>query len=89
MNLKLFIPCVLLTHTAIATEEDSCFKSTILSPTPFIGNNGETIKLSNGSMWLVKNAHEFFYEYYPHVTVCPDEGYLLVKDKKVEVTSMQ
>lgn len=86
MNIKSFIPCLLFINTSFASEED-CFKSTVLSPSPFMGNVGETFKLSNGSFWRVKSAFEFFYEYYPQVTVCPSKGYLILKDKKVEIVS--
>lgn len=86
MHLKIFIPCILCINTSIAAEDD-CFKSTILSPSPFMGNNGEILKLADGSFWVVKNAYEYFYEYYPHVTICPTEGYLLIKDKRVEIVS--
>lgn len=32
----------------------TCYESSILSPTPFMGNNGEIFKLADGSIWEVK-----------------------------------
>ena len=60
----LMIPCNTLAR--------DCFEASILSPTPFMGNDGEIFKLDDGSMWEVKYEYEYLYEYYPSVIVCPD-----------------
>ncbi|WP_176716409.1 hypothetical protein [Aeromonas sp. EERV15] len=53
-----------------------CIESSIVSPSPFMGNNDEIFKLSDGSLWIVKNEYEYLYEYYPSITICPDEGFM-------------
>ncbi|MFZ4438287.1 MAG: BACON domain-containing protein [Syntrophales bacterium] len=49
----------------------SCYEATVQSPTPFMGNNGEILKLSDGTYWEVKYAYEYLYAYYPEVIICP------------------
>ena len=43
-----------------------------------MGNNGEIIKLSDGSLWEVKYEYEYLYEYFPTVVICPGQGKLIV-----------
>src|SRR5688572_23182554 len=62
-----------------------CFESSILSPSPFMGNNGEVFKLSDGSLWEVRYEYEYLYEYYPSVLVCPATGKISVKGKPLNV----
>ena len=59
-----------------------CYRSTIQSPSPFLGNHGEIAKLADGSIWEIQYEYEYMYEYYPSVIVCPSRGILIVKDKK-------
>lgn len=66
----------------------SCYETTVRSPSPFMGNNGEIIKLDDGSVWEVKYAYEYLYEYYPLVTICPAKGQLLIKDKSINVQAV-
>lgn len=63
----------------------SCYETTVQSPTPFMGNNGELVKLADGSLWEVKYAYEYLYEYYPSVIICPKSGKLMVKNKSINV----
>jgi hypothetical protein len=65
-----------------------CYKDSIVSPTPFMGNNDEIFKLASGSLWQVKYEYEYLYEYYPNVVICPNEGKLLIKGKKLNVQSL-
>jgi hypothetical protein len=62
-----------------------CFESSIVSPTPFMGNNEEIFKLSDGSVWEVRYEYEYLYEYYPSVIVCPNRGKLIVGEKHLNV----
>jgi len=64
---------------------ESCYETMVRSPTPFMGNNGEILKLSDGSVWEVKGAYEYLYEYYPAVIICPSRGKLIVEDKTIDV----
>jgi len=75
---------VLLLMTSLASAQD-CYESSILSPSPFMGNNGEIFKLTDGSLWEVKYEYEYLYEYYPNVIICPSRGKLVIKGKTLNV----
>lgn len=83
-KLSLCILLVFYTGSLMA----QCFDSTIQSPSPFMGNNGEIFKLSNNSIWEVKYEYSYMYAYYPTVTICPSQGFMIVKDKKLKVISL-
>ncbi|MEX2264364.1 MAG: hypothetical protein WD696_20585, partial [Bryobacteraceae bacterium] len=67
-----------------ASAQD-CYQSSIRSPSPFMGNNDETFKLADGSLWEVKYEYEYLYEYYPSVIICPSRGKLIVGKKSLNV----
>jgi hypothetical protein len=67
-----------------ATAQD-CYESSIVSPSPFMGNNGEIFKLADGSFWEVKYEYEYLYEYYPSVVICPSRGRLIIGKKSLNV----
>ena len=75
---------VLMVFSTRATPKD-CYESSILSPVPFMGNNGEIFKLADGSLWEVKYEYEYMYEYYPSVIICPNQGRLIIGDKSLNV----
>lgn len=66
---------ILVTEVAIA---QGCYQSSIVSPTPFMGNNGEIFKLDDGSLWEVKYEYEYLYEYSPQVIICPSKNRLVI-----------
>jgi hypothetical protein len=68
-----------------AAQADECFQSAIVSPTPFMGNDGEIFKLADGSAWEVKYEYEYMYEYYPNVLVCPARGKVTLKKKTLNI----
>jgi len=68
---------VLMVFSIRATAQD-CYESSIVSPSPFMGNNGQIFKLADGSLWEVKYEYEYLYEYYPSVVICPSRGRLIV-----------
>lgn len=70
--------------TSLASAQ-GCYQSSIQSPSPFMGNNGEILKLADGSLWEVKNEYEYLYEYYPDVIICPSRGKLAIKGKTLNV----
>jgi len=41
------------TSLALPALAQDCYQSSIVSPTPFMGNNGEIFKLADGSVWEV------------------------------------
>jgi hypothetical protein len=50
-----------------------------------MGNNKEIFKLADGSLWEVKYAYEYMYEYYPSVIICPGQGKLIIGKKSLNV----
>jgi hypothetical protein len=89
MRLKVLVICGLLLLTAGSAPAQECYESTILSPTPFMGNNGEIFRLSDGSLWEVKYEFEYLYEYYPNVVICPSRGKLAIKGKVLNVEKVK
>lgn len=72
-----------------AAEAANCYDSTIVSPSPFMGNNDEVFKLSDGSIWQVKYEYEYLYEYLPDVVICPSSGMLVVDGKSLNVVELR
>ena len=66
-------------------QAQDCYQSSILSPSPFLGNDGEILKLADGSVWKVKYEYEYLYEYYPSVLICPSRGKLILGKKSLNV----
>jgi len=66
----------------------ACFETSIINPTPFMGNDGEIFRLADGSMWEVKYEYEYLYEYYPTVLICPSRGRLIIKNKSLNVQQL-
>ena len=54
-----------------------------------MGNNGEVFVLSDSSIWEVKYEYEYMYEYFPRVTVCPAESFVIVGGKKLQVQRLK
>lgn len=79
----LIVSLLILFATSVFAQ--SCYETTVLSPTPFMGNNGEILKLADGSLWEVRYAYEYLYEYYPTVIICPRQGVLKIKDKSIDI----
>jgi hypothetical protein len=67
-----------------ASAQD-CYQSSILSPSPFMGNNDEILQLADGSVWQVKYEYEYLYEYHPSVIICPSRGTLIIGRKSLKV----
>lgn len=80
-----FFIAAVVSRAAVAQD---CYQSSILSPTPFMGNNGEIFKLADGSVWEVKYEYEYMYEYNPEVIVCPGRGKLIVDKKSLNIASI-
>lgn len=83
-GISVVIGLIAFTQAAFVNAQD-CFDSSITSPTPFMGNNGEIFKLSDGTIGEVVAEYEYLYEYYPSVTVCPDRSILLLKGKSLGI----
>jgi|TARA_B100001964_G_scaffold242088_1_gene315991 hypothetical protein len=85
--MKVISTVFLLLITSLASAKN-CYESSIVSPTPFMGNNGEVFKLTDGSVWEVKHEYEYLYEYYPSVIICPSTGKLVVDGKTLNVKQL-
>ena len=82
------ILCALLALTSGTAVAEPCRKAMVASPTPFLGNNDEVLKLDDGTFWQVKYSYEYLYEYYPAVTICPDQGILIFKGKSINIVPL-
>src|ERR1700685_603521 len=85
MKVKVFL--ILLGALPSIVHAD-CHEDSILSPTPFMGNDGEIFKLASGSIWEVKYEYEYLYAYYPKVIICPEDGKLIINDKTLHVENV-
>jgi hypothetical protein len=67
-----------------------CYKTTIVRPSPFLGNGGELIQLSDGSIWQ-ENSYQYLYlyEYSPSVYICPSTGKMILKSNTFSVTRVK
>ena len=74
-----------ITVTETPNQSSDCYESMIVSPVPFMGNNGEIFKLIDGSLWEVKYEYEYLYEYYPSVVICPSQGKLIIGGESLNV----
>lgn len=60
-------------------KDTTCHESSIKEPQPFLGNGGEIIILSDGTIWKeISYQYLYLYEYYPDVVVCPLMGKLFL-----------
>lgn len=75
----------LLPNAALAA---GCFEVSILSPAPFLGNDKEVVKLSDGSLWQVQNEYNYMYQFYPSAQICPSAGKLIVNGKALTVVPL-
>lgn len=66
----------------------ACYESTITSPSPFMGNNDEIFKLSDGSVWQVNYEYEYLYAYSPEVIICPAQNRLIINGKQLQITKI-
>jgi len=62
----------------------SCYRTSIVAPSPFMGNNDEIFKTSDGRLWQVKYEYEYLYEYYPIIDIC-NEQKLIIKGKALNI----
>ncbi len=75
---------MLVVFSIRATALD-CYESSIVSPSPFMGNNEEIFKLADGSLWEVRYEYEYLYEYSPSVVICPNLGRLIIGGNSLDV----
>jgi hypothetical protein len=83
--LRVIVAALALLSSANLSYAQSCARATIMSPTPFMGNDGEIFRLDDGSIWQIKQAQQYFYHYYPNVIICRSSDKLIVKGKSLNV----
>jgi len=69
----------------LVINAQNCYESSISTPSPFMGNNGEIFKLSDGTIGEVKYEYEYMYEYSPNVIMCPNSGKMIVNGKTLNI----
>ena len=74
-----------LAMTPTISFAQGCFQAAILSPSPFMGNDGEIFKIDDGSMWQVKYEYEYLYEYNPDVVICPSQGKMIIGESTLNI----
>ena len=72
----------------VSSSAYACYESSIMSPQPFMGNDGEIFKLADGSVWEVNYEYEYLYEYYPNITACPEKYFIILNGKKLNATPL-
>jgi hypothetical protein len=79
---------LLLSSPALSqtTSSETCFRSMIRAPAPFLGNHGEIFRLANGTIWEVQFEYNYLYEYYPAVIICPAQGLAIVNQTRLVMT---
>lgn len=83
--MKIKFLAFVLAFVPIFVSAQNCYQSSIVTPSPFMGNNGEIFKLADGSLWEVKYEYEYLYEYYPNVIICPSRGKLAINGKTLSI----
>jgi hypothetical protein len=81
-SLAIMSSVMLVLSPAVA---EPCHDVMIQSPAPFLGNDGEIVKLSDGSLWTVAGSYEYMYAYYPPAILCASSGRLIVRSKTLQV----
>jgi len=66
-----------------AKAQPGCYQSSVLSPAPLLGNQGEIVRLADGSLWEVIGEYLYLYAYYPTIVACPSAGKLIVGEHSV------
>ena len=88
MNRVFLFSLVVLTAYLGATPAWSCNEDFIRTPRPFMGKHGEIFQLGDGSIWQVKHAYEYLYEYNPSVIICPGINKLIIGDAQIDVVPL-
>ena len=84
---KIIMIMAVLFVLAMPLLAEDCYECDIISPYPFMGNDGERFKLSDGTEWEVAQdkVFLFLYEYHPKILICPDQGKMKVGEKILNV----
>lgn len=84
-NVGAALALALSTCTAAA---QSCYQTSVMAPSPFLGNHDEIVQLADGTIWKVLYEYNYLYAYYPQALICPGEGKLIVDGKALNVAPL-
>jgi hypothetical protein len=78
-----FALVLLLAAAAVCAQP--CFRTSVMAPSPLMGNHGEIFRTLEGAVFEVVGSYEYLYAYYPIVTICPERGRMLIEGKSIGV----
>lgn len=79
----------LLAAASTGVHAQACYKTSVMNPSPLMGNHGEVFKTQEGALFEVFGSYEYLYAYYPDVTICPSRGKMFVEGKTVNIRSLR
>jgi hypothetical protein len=88
VRLRILVLITLALYSAGGCFAQSCYRSSITSPAPFMGNHDEIFQLADGTHWKVQFEYSYLYEYYPSIAICPSVGKLMIGGKTLNVMSI-
>ena len=53
-----------------------------------MGNHGEVLRLSDGSLWQVQYEYLYLYEYSAEAIVCPGQALLIIAGKRIPAAAL-
>lgn len=80
---------IALTLSCMSAYGQECFRTSVMAPSPLMGNHGEIFRTADGAIYEVVGSYEYLYAYYPSVTICPSRGKMLVEGKTVGIVPIQ
>ena len=87
---RIFVSVFLFFIASTAAQAANCFNTFIQEPRPFLGNGGEILVLTDGSVWRNNSyLYLYLYAYSPMVTICPDIGKMALDNTVFEVARVQ
>jgi hypothetical protein len=87
---NIFVSVLFFFVATTAAQAAGCYEATIQQPQPFLGNGGEVVILSDGSIWNnMSHLYLYLYAYYPTVVICPDEGRMILNDNAFDVVKVR
>ena len=79
---------LVMLHSASA-EAQACFQTSVMAPSPLMGNHGEIFRTADGAVYEVVGSYEYLYAYYPTATICLARGKMLVEGKTIGIQAIQ
>lgn len=67
----------------------ACTTTTVMAPSPLMGNHGEIFRIAEGAIYEVVGSYEYLYAYYPSVIICANLGKMQVEGKTVSIRALQ